>query len=180
MTPISTWKECDTAKSLIFKLATYPPISAHSQEGWSNALIVAQDEWLPDALLVSQSSRGWEQRCSSNCSAPYTAHSAEQIPVLPWKKFKNKRQQDFPVLLPSESGELALLHQRFIGLTLLELQEILGTRKSRFSFRVRGFPLQSRKSSFQYPWQDENISPLLPSHSSLLVSSLIPRDHQEQ
>lgn len=45
-------------------------------------------------------------------------------------KFKNKRQQDFPVLLHSESGEWALLHQRFIGLTLLELQEILWVQET--------------------------------------------------
>lgn len=67
-------------------------------------LIVTQGEWFPDALSVSQSSRSCAQCCSSNCSAAYAAHSAEQILVLPRMKFKNKKQQDFLALLSSDSG----------------------------------------------------------------------------
>lgn len=159
---------------LIFKIGVQPCVLAHSQEAWSNVLLVTQDGWFPDALLVSHSSEDCSQCCSSNCKPPHTAHSAEQIPMLPGMKPENKRQQDFPILLPTESGAWALLRQKFICFTLLEVQNTLSTRNSRLSLIVSMLPVQSRKSSFQPHWHDENM------YHPILVSTLPPRVYQEQ
>lgn len=89
-------------------------------------------------------------------------------------RMKGSRTSPFCFLL---SQELGLCYAKdLFALHYWKYKKILGTRNSRFSLRVRMLPLQSRKSSFQHPWHDENMPFPLPSHSSFhSASQRLPR-----
>lgn len=103
------------------------------------------------------------------------AHSAEQIPALPGLEFKNKRQQDFPILLPTESASWALLRQRFSGFILLKVQKDSGYKTQQIFSWSKDAPCTEQEEflSASLAWWEYVCLP--PQSSFHYTSQSLPR-----
>lgn len=158
MTSISIWK--NTKNSFISKIGVYTHILAHSWESLEKCTACDSGRVVSRCSFCQSVKQGLRTVLLLKLQPCSWAHSAEQIPVLPG--FKKKRQQDFPILLPTGSGAWASLCQRFTVFILLEVQEDSGYKTQQIFSWSKDAPFTEQEelpSASLAWWEYGSLSP---------------------